>query len=126
MVKELIRTQGLLSATVELDKDQATLHQADITRLQMKIKQAYSESSNLNSKIKTQNNTLIKLQENSFPQGLTAAHLDQFNRQVQALKKETADDDNMTEFSVVTDETDIGPIENLLDLRISTAHLDRA
>ena len=32
----------------------------------------------------------------------------------------------MTEFSVITDETEIGPIENLLDLRISTAHLDRA
>ena len=32
----------------------------------------------------------------------------------------------MTEFSVITDETEILPIENLLDLRISTANFDRA
>ena len=33
LVKELVRTQGLLSATVELDKDQAALNQAHITSL---------------------------------------------------------------------------------------------
>ncbi len=31
----------------------------------------------------------------------------------------------MTEFSAFTDETEIGPIENLLDLRISTASFER-
>ena len=42
------------------------------------------------------------------------------------MKGESKEDDNLTEFSVITDETEIGPIENLLDLRISTASLDRA
>lgn len=31
----------------------------------------------------------------------------------------------MTEFSTMTDETEIGPIENLLDLRITQASIDR-
>lgn len=84
------------------------------------------DSNDINTKIRNQNKTLIRLQESSIPQGLTSADLERFNRSIQDLKKETKDDDNMTEFSAVTDETEIGPIDNLLDLRISTASLDRA
>jgi hypothetical protein len=32
----------------------------------------------------------------------------------------------MTEFSAITDETEIQPTENVLDLRVSTANLEKA
>ena len=63
-----------------------------------------------------------------MPQGLTSKDLEKFNQQISLLKKESKDaqdDDNMTEFSAFTDETEIGPIENLLDLRISTCSFER-
>jgi hypothetical protein len=62
------------------------------------------------------------------PQGLTSKDLEKFNQQISLLKKESKDaqeDDNMTEFSTFTDETEISPIENLLDLRISTCSFER-
>jgi hypothetical protein len=51
--------------------------------------------------------------------------LEKFNKNLTTLKKEVKDEDNMTEFSAITDETEIAPLENLLDLRISTANIDR-
>jgi len=34
-------------------------------------------------------------------------------------------DDAMSEFSIITEESEIGALENLLDLRISAGSLDR-
>lgn len=61
-----------------------------------------------------------------MPHGLTSADLARFNNQMTTLKREVKEEDAMTEFSAITDETEIGPVENLLDLRISTASFDRS
>jgi dihydroxyacetone kinase DhaKLM complex PTS-EIIA-like component DhaM len=66
------------------------------------------------------------MQQSFVPHGLTSADLERHNRQMATLKNEMKDDDAMTEFSACTDETEIGPVENLLELRISTANLEKS
>lgn len=67
LVNELVKTQGLLAATVDIDKQQAALYQAELNQLQYKIKAAYSNSNDLNLKITQQNKKLILLQESMVP-----------------------------------------------------------
>lgn len=75
------------------------------------------------------NKKLLTLQRSTGPQGLTRDDLNRFNQEMNSLKKDAVkagDVDALTEFSVITDESEILPKENLLDLRISTAAFDRS
>lgn len=61
----------------------------------------------------------------SAPVGnLSKKELDEFNRQVGILKQEKGID-QQSEFSILTDESEMTPKENRLDLRINTASFER-
>ena len=70
------------------------------------------------------------MQESRGPQGLSKEDLEKFNREMDLLKKENKmasnqDVDAMTEVSTRTDESELGPQENSLDLRVTSASFDR-
>ena len=52
---------------------------------------------------------------------LTAAGLADLDRELERLQHVQKDDDLLTEFSVVTDDSEIAPQENVLDLAVSNA-----
>jgi uncharacterized protein YacL (UPF0231 family) len=69
---------------------------------------------------------MVKLSSVVGPAGLTKGDLDKFNQNLQQLKKESNDNnDLLSEFSVITDESEIMARENRLDIRISTASFER-
>ena len=68
---------------------------------------------------------MITLSKQTGPLGLTAAGLAQIDHELKRFA-EKKDDDLMSEFSIATDESDILPQENVLDLIINTANFDKA
>ena len=89
-----------------------------------------NEAGELTTRIKKRNDQLLALQQSSAPKGLTAKDLERFNFEIERNKAEQKqlegrDGDAMTEFSVMTDESEIKPEENILDLRVTTASIDR-
>lgn len=77
--------------------------------------------------IKARNTKLLTMtKQTGINQGhLTAEGLAELDRELEKLRKEQRDEDVMTEFSVVTDESEIAPQENVLDLVMNTAQLDK-
>ena len=52
LVCELVRCKGLLNTTVEIDKEQSSLKEAERAQIQSKISKAHREALTLNNKIK--------------------------------------------------------------------------
>ena len=77
--------------------------------------------------IHMKNEQLIKAKEQlGRPQSLKAEALAKFNQELVGLKKENGrQEDQMSEFSILTDESELLAKENRLDLRISTVSFDR-
>lgn len=61
------------------------------------------------------------------PVGITQGDLKKFNNDIASLKQEVKNiqGDEMSEFSVITDESELESRENRLDLRISTATFEK-
>lgn len=58
-------------------------------------------------------------------EGLTSAALAKIDQEVAKLQRVHRDEDMLSEFSVVTNESEITPQENVLDLVVSRAQFDR-
>ena len=114
-----------------MDKQTAAQQQAELAIIQSRIRQQTKRSTELTVMIKTQNEKLLTMQEQRVgTTGLTQADLQRFNQEMDKLKNETKqmdgkEPDAMTEVSTRTDESELGPQENLLDLRITSATFDR-
>ena len=57
--------------------------------------------------------------------GLTSEALAKIDQEVAKLQRVHKDEDLLSEFSVVTDESEVTPQENVMDLVISRAQFDR-
>ena len=130
LATELSKTQNLLKVQVDIDKKNSEMQGAELKLLQSSIKQMNGQAGELTTLIKKRNDHLLTLQQSSAPKGLTAKDLERFNLEIQRNKAEQRqlegrDGDAMTEFSVMTGESEIKPEENILDLRVSTASIDR-
>ena len=81
----------------------------------------------MNMLIKGRNERLITMQQAIGPSGLSKQDLDKFNSDLNLLKREAnrGQQDAMSEFSVITDESEMDARENRLDLRVSTATFER-
>ena len=130
LATELSKTQNLLKVQVDIDKKNNEMQAAELKLLQSSVKHLNGQAGELTTLIKKRNDHLLTLQQSSAPKGLTAKDLERFNLEIQRNKAEQRhlegrDGDAMTEFSVMTGESEIKPEENILDLRVSTASIDR-
>ena len=127
LATELSRIQNLLKLQVDIDKQSSQLLQTELNQVQSQIRANTKRQTELNQMITTRNQRLLTLQKAGGP-GLTKGDLDRFNKEVDSIRRDTQkgnQDDAMSEFSIITDESEIQARENLLDLRISTASFDR-
>ena len=131
LVTQMNKIQKQLKINVDMDKQTAAQQQAELAIIQSRIRQQTKRSTELTTMIKTQNEKLLTMQEHRVgTTGLTQADLQRFNQEMDKLKNETKqmdgkEPDAMTEVSTRTDESELGPQENLLDLRITSATFDR-
>jgi len=90
------------------------------------IKQSNNRIDELNKLIMHRNKTLLTIQKTVGSNALTEAGLARLNQEMEKVKKQTGRpaDEELSEFSIITEESEIGALENLLDLRIQGANLD--
>lgn len=95
--------------------------------LHSQIKQNNNRIDELNKLIMHRNKSLLTIQKTVGSNALTEAGLARLNQEVERVKKQEGRpaDDALSEFSIITEESEIGALENLLDLRISGGNLDR-
>ncbi len=58
-------------------------------------------------------------------QGLNASDLEHMNLEVEKIQMNNRDEDLLSDFSVITDDTEAGMMDNSLDLYINKATFDR-
>jgi len=127
LATELEKTQSLLKMQVNIDKQNGQYHQEEINRLKTQLVADNQRIHDLNQLIMARGQKLLGLtRQAGFSQGqLTAAGLADLDRELERLQRVPRDEDVMTEFSVVTDDSEIAPQENVLDLAVSSAQLDK-
>lgn len=85
----------------------------------------------LNQLIVARNHKLIAITkqasvlQGSSGQGLTAEGLARIDQEVMKMQQMHRDEDLMSEFSAVTNESEISPQENVMDLVVNRAQFDR-
>eukprot|EP00347_Sterkiella_histriomuscorum_P001912 403370193 len=127
LAAELDRVQAQLKILVSADKENQHYQTQEINMLKNRIIGNNTKINDLNQLIKARNTKLLTIAKQSGLQksGLTAEGLAELDRELDKLRKEQRDDEVMTEFSVVTDESEIAPQENVLDLVINTGELNK-
>ena len=127
LAQELDRQQKLLKLQCDMDRQNNCLHKEEINLLHSQIREHNKKINDINALIVKKNNQLLTLQKRVGSNALTEAGLAQLNQEMERVKKYEGKpaDDAMSEFSIITEESEIGALENLLDLRISAGSLDR-
>lgn len=124
LAKELMRTQEQLKAQVTLDKDSTTSARLQIQQIKAQIQHDAKSIQELNQLIQKRNGDLFKVTKAAGSQALTAAGLAQLEQEA-GKQGFRPDADLLSDFSVISNETDIGHEENVLDLILNGATLDQ-
>lgn len=113
LASELARVQNLLKLQVDIDKENSSLQQNEVDTVRSRIKESNKRIGELTLVIQQRTQKLLSLQKSVGPSGLTEADLEKFNQEMNRLQKESTvaaqAADVMSEFSHVTDESEIGP-----------------
>lgn len=113
---------------VSIDRESAEIHQQEIRQLESEIKRNNLKIAEQNSLLVQLNNRLINYTKQlALKPGhaLTAADLEKIDRETEKLQRINREEDLMSDFSGVTDETEIGTMDNFFDLLVSKASFDR-
>jgi hypothetical protein len=111
-----------------MDKDAVKIHEEEINKLKSEINYNKTKIAHQTSLLTQLNNKMITITKQvakSHGQGLNAADLDKMNSEVERLQKFNRDEDLLSDFSVITDDTEAGIMDNSLDLYINKATFDR-
>ncbi len=129
LAAELEKVQNLLKMQVDIDKEQAKIYQQEIDQLKAQITADNRRIAELNLIITQRNHKLVaitkQLQTMRGGNELTREALARIDQEVTKLQRVQNDDDLVSEFSVVTDESEVTPQENVMDLVVSKAQFDR-
>ncbi|CDW86689.1 protein fantom [Stylonychia lemnae] len=127
LAAELERVQKLLKMLVSVDKEHQDDNHKEINRLKSLIIGENQKINDLNLMINARSQKLLTItKQGGFTHGqLTAAGLAQLDQELEKLRHGVKDDDVLTEFSAVTDNSEISPQENYLDLIVSKAQFDK-
>ena len=129
LAAELEKVQNLLKMQVDIDKEQAKIYQQEIDQLKAQITADNRRIAELNLIITQRNHKLVaitkQLQTMRGGNELTREALARIDQEVTKHQRVQNDDDLVSEFSVVTDESEVTPQENVMDLVVSKAQFDR-
>jgi len=114
----------LLRQQVDIDKENSELVDVEISTLKTQIKRAKQEQDQMLKMFELQAEQISTYSKKlpASDRTLTAANLAKLG--VGGGTTGLLQDDVMSEFSVLTEESNIGPSENVLDLRISDIQFD--
>ena len=113
-----------------MDKDAVKIHEEEINKLKSEINYNKTKIAHQTSLLTQLNNKMITITKQvakSHGQGgLNAADLQKMNLEVERLQQFNRDEDLLSDFSVITDDTEAtGIMDNSLDLYINKAKFDR-
>lgn len=114
---------------VGIDKEQAGIYQQEMEQIKAQIGSDNRKINDLNQLITARNYKLITITkqagQSSNSQALTAEGLARIDQQLSSLQRAHRDEDLLSEFSAVTNESEISPQENVMDLLVSRANFDK-
>lgn len=128
LASELERIQNMLKMQVDIDKKSAYLYQNEIEQIKSQIQGDNRRIGELSQVIAVRNKNLLEVTKRTAQTTtghLTAEALAQIEQEVQKLSRAHKDEDVLTEFSVITDESEMAPQENVMDFILNTASFDR-
>ena len=111
LAAELDRVQSQLKILVSADKENQHYQHQEVNMLKSRIIGNNTKINDLTQLIKARNTRLLTItKETGMSHGqLTAAGLANLDKELEKLQREARDEDVMTEFSIVTDESEIAP-----------------
>lgn len=127
LAAELEKVQNLLKMQVSLDKETAHVYQQEVEQIKAMITNDNRKINDLSQLITAKNHKLIAITKatsggNVGVSSLTAEGLARMEARFPAGT--AIEEDLVSEFSAVTNESEIAPQENVMDLLISKAQLD--
>ena len=114
---------------VGIDKETSYIYQQEVEQIKSLITSDNRKITELNSLINARNQKLIAITKQTTnlqgPTSLTAEGLAKIDQDIMKLQRANREEDMLSEFSIITDESEVSPQENVMDLIVSRATFDR-